>query len=91
MTSTTNDKRTIDKKGRVTIPKEVREALGLEPGTDIQISIEGDRIVIRPQVSREEFIEVMEGCITEETAKTDAPDIDPLELKSIWTTDIPNE
>lgn len=89
--ASTDDERTIDEKGRVTIPKEAREALGLESGADVRIGVENDRIVIRPRVSREEFIEVMEGCITEETAKTDAPDIDPLELKNIWTTDLPDE
>lgn len=87
----TTDERTIDEKGRVTIPKEVREALGLEPGVDVRIGVEGDRIVIRPRVSREEFIEAMEGCITEETARDDAPDIDPLELTDIWTSDLPDE
>ncbi len=85
------DERTIDEKGRVTIPKEARKALGLKPGADVRIGVEGGRIVIRPRVSREKFIEVMEGCITEETAKTDAPDIDPLELKNIWTSDLPDE
>jgi AbrB family looped-hinge helix DNA binding protein len=87
----TTDERTIDEKGRVTIPQEIRETLGLGPGADVRIGVEDDRIVIQPQVSREEFIEVMEGCITERTAETDAPDINPLELKNIWTTDLPNE
>lgn len=79
MAQTTDDERSIDEKGRVTIPKEVREALGLEPGADVRVGVEGDRIVIRPRVSREEFIEVMEGCITEETVRDDAEEVDPMD------------
>jgi AbrB family looped-hinge helix DNA binding protein len=79
MAQTTNDERTIDEKGRVTIPQEAREALGLGPGADVRIGVEDDRIVIQPQVSREEFIEVMEGCITEETVRDDAEEVDPMD------------
>ena len=68
MPRTIEDERTIDEKGRVTIPKAAREALGLEPGADVRIGVEDDWIVVRPRVSREEFIEAMEGCLTEETA-----------------------
>ena len=79
MASTSRDDRTIDEKGRVTIPKAAREALGLEPGADVRIGVEDDRLVVRPRVSREEFIETMEGCITEETLRTDAEDVDPMD------------
>jgi AbrB family looped-hinge helix DNA binding protein len=68
MPRTIEDERTIDEKGRVTIPKAAREALGLEPGADVRIEVEDDRIVVRSRVSREEFIEAMEGCLTEEPA-----------------------
>ena len=77
--ASTDSERTMDEKGRVTIPKEVREAFGLEPGADVRVGVEGDRIVVRPQVSREEFIETMEGCITEETLREDAEDVDPMD------------
>lgn len=79
MASTIDAERTIDEKGRVTIPKEAREALGLKPGAGVRIGVEGDRIIIRPRVSREEFIEVMEGCITEETVREDAEEVDPMD------------
>lgn len=65
MAAVTDDERTIDGKGQVAIPDEVREALKLESRANVRIGVEGDRIAIRPRVSREEFIEVMEGCITE--------------------------
>ena len=46
MPRTIEDERTIDEKGRVTIPKAAREALGLEPGADVRIGVEDDRIVV---------------------------------------------
>lgn len=37
----------ITTKGQVTIPQDVREALGLLPHTEIEFTIEGDAAVIR--------------------------------------------
>jgi AbrB family looped-hinge helix DNA binding protein len=41
-------KTTIDKLGRVVIPKEIREDLGLDPGTTLQIEREADALRLRP-------------------------------------------
>ncbi|HID41424.1 MAG TPA: AbrB/MazE/SpoVT family DNA-binding domain-containing protein [Pyrodictium sp.] len=38
----------LDKKGRITIPSEIRSRLGLKPGSRLEVTLEGDRIVIRP-------------------------------------------
>ena len=83
------DDRTIDEKGRVTIPKDIRDRLDLEPGTEVTVQLQEGRIVLVPGVSREEFIERMEGCIDESTA-TGEP-IDPRSMKSMWTEDLPSE
>ena len=37
---------TVDGKGRVTIPKEVREKLGMKEGTRVEIEVEGEKIII---------------------------------------------
>ena len=37
---------TVDEKGRITIPKEVREKLGVKEGTRVEIEVEGGKIVI---------------------------------------------
>ena len=99
--ATSDDERTVDEQGRVTIPEEMREELGIEPGEEVDVELQGETVVIRPQISREghshgklsreEFIELMEGCITEDTVREDAEEIDPLELKNMWTSDLSGE
>jgi len=79
--------RRVDEKGRVTIPKEFRERLGLEPGEEIEMEVTDDDILLHPKVSRETFKEAMKGCVNEETAKSGP--IDPEELKKDWTHDLP--
>ncbi len=39
---------TITTKGQVTIPKEIREALGLNPGDKVVFEKEGSNIVLKP-------------------------------------------
>jgi len=37
----------VTDKGQVTIPKQLRDQLGLGPGTDVEFLVEGDRLVVR--------------------------------------------
>jgi AbrB family looped-hinge helix DNA binding protein len=39
----------IDKAGRVVVPKRLRDALHLVPGTRLTLHQEGDRLVIQPE------------------------------------------
>ena len=39
---------TIDKAGRVVIPKTVRDALHLEAGDSLELESDGDRVTLRP-------------------------------------------
>lgn len=39
---------TIDKAGRIVIPKEVRDELGLEAGETLALESEGGRVTLRP-------------------------------------------
>ncbi|MEM2276805.1 MAG: AbrB/MazE/SpoVT family DNA-binding domain-containing protein, partial [Thermoproteota archaeon] len=59
----------VDDKGRVLIPKEVRDKVGLKTGGKARMKVENERIIIMPPISPEEFIEEMEGCIREGTPK----------------------
>ena len=38
---------TVTRKGQVTIPKKVRDAMGLVPGSHVEFVIEPDRVVLR--------------------------------------------
>ena len=76
----------IDHKGRVLIPKEIRDKAGLKPGGKARLKIEKENIVITAPVSPDEFIKEMEGCIKEGT-----PTMDPLELKKMWAQDLKRE
>jgi len=52
---------TVDKFGRVVIPKKFRDSLGLAPGKDVVIAMEGDHIVMSPKVTDDQW--VMEGDV----------------------------
>ncbi|NHJ01869.1 MAG: AbrB/MazE/SpoVT family DNA-binding domain-containing protein [Candidatus Heimdallarchaeota archaeon] len=69
----------IDDRGRITIPKEERERLGLTPGQKAIIREKDGALIIKRFISPEKFISELKACITVEAHK-----IDPLELKTIW-------
>jgi AbrB family looped-hinge helix DNA binding protein len=39
---------TISSKGQLVIPSELRESMGIEPGTRVAIRREGDELILRP-------------------------------------------
>jgi antitoxin PrlF len=41
---------TVAERGQITLPKQVRDALGLSKGTKLKIELEGSRIIIRKDV-----------------------------------------
>lgn len=41
----------VDDRGRVTIPKRVRDRLGIEPGSDIPAHLEGSVLTVDPEPS----------------------------------------
>lgn len=87
----TGNVRRIDEKGRLTLPKDVRERLGLEPGDSVEVTSTAGRVVLRPEgtVNRSSFVEAFEGWITEDRRSDRAEDVDPLDLKRDWVGDLP--
>jgi AbrB family looped-hinge helix DNA binding protein len=71
----------IDDKGRITIPKRLREELDLREGSKVKLVSEDGKIVIMKPVTPNEFIREMEGFIEEGSAVQKA---NPLKLKEIW-------
>jgi len=46
------DTTTLTSKGQLVIPKAVRDALHLKPGTSLSVTTDGDRIVLEPISSK---------------------------------------
>ncbi len=46
----------IGKKGVIVIPKDVREALGIQEGSPVEVRLEGDKIIIRKKDLWEEIV-----------------------------------
>ena len=42
----------LSSKGQIVIPKELRDRLGLEPGTEFDVYLEDNRIILTPQKHR---------------------------------------
>jgi AbrB family looped-hinge helix DNA binding protein len=55
---------TVSSKGQLVIPASIREALGIEPGTRVEIRQEGTRLILQPQTltAKLRLIDEMQGC-----------------------------
>ena len=51
----------LSTKGQIVIPREIREKLGLEPGTKLIVIQEGDNILLKPITlpKKEQFIKLI--------------------------------
>jgi len=76
----------VDSKGRIVLPKEVRERLGITPGTKVDINEEDGKAIVEPEDNPEQVIERMERLIAEtasdrgETIPLDE-EVDPIAKK----------
>jgi AbrB family looped-hinge helix DNA binding protein len=52
---------TIDRAGRVVIPKQIRDALGLWPDTELEITIDGGGVRLEPVRGRDRPVEESDG------------------------------
>ncbi|MDK2464455.1 MAG: AbrB/MazE/SpoVT family DNA-binding domain-containing protein [Candidatus Korarchaeota archaeon] len=56
----------VTRKFQMTIPKSVREALGIRVGDRLEVDVEGDRIVVRPLRPRvEDPVEALLSLVRE--------------------------
>lgn len=72
----------MDERGRVLIPRELREKLGLSPGRPVYVEETRQGLVIRAGLSREEALRRLRGVITEEHG---GERVDPRRVKDMWT------
>ncbi|WP_415380021.1 AbrB/MazE/SpoVT family DNA-binding domain-containing protein [Halosimplex sp. TS25] len=52
-----DEHRTVGERGQVTLPKDIRERLGIEGGDKVIVEEDDGRVVIEKPVTREEFAE----------------------------------
>ena len=76
----------VTSKGQVTIPKELREKFGIEPGTQVDFSATEDGIRVRKVVDRSKPLRVL-GRLKKELAGRTVPELldelrGPVELPS---------
>ena len=71
----------IDEKGRIVIPNDVRNSLGLKKGMRVKLHVESDKLIIEKTVSPAEFLTKMKGFIKKGSK---VPVSDPIELKQVW-------
>ena len=69
---------TVDSKGRIVLPKDARQRLGLSPGTEVAIREEEGRIVVEPEDDPAEIIDDIERLITAASADV-SPSIDGID------------
>jgi AbrB family looped-hinge helix DNA binding protein len=67
----------IDERGRIVIPNEIRVELKLRPEQKLRVSRKGRDLLLSPEVSAEEFISELRGCVHGSKMK-------PVDLKNIW-------
>lgn len=53
---------TVTSKGQVTLPKDIRDALGIGPGSEVEFQLEEGRAVLRRRV-RKEALKRWEGYL----------------------------
>lgn len=59
----------VDSKGRVVLPQEVREQLGITPGSEVEIREEDGRAVVEPEDDPEQIIDRMDRLIEETSSR----------------------
>jgi len=67
----------LDERGRVVIPKEIREKLDLKPNQSLIVEVRGKEVVLKPVLDVENFIVELKGCVRRSQIK-------PSGLKEIW-------
>lgn len=50
-------KRTVGEKGQVVLPKDIRDYVGIRPGSEVIFEVRGKEIVVTPQKGGKEFVE----------------------------------
>ena len=50
-------RRTVGEKGQVVLPKDVRDYLGIKPGSEVIFEVRDKEVIVRPQKSGKEWLD----------------------------------
>lgn len=70
---------TVDSKGRIVLPQELRERLNIAPGEEVEVHEEDGRVVVEPKPDPGQVLEQMEELVTGISDRQHAPydELDP--------------
>ena len=71
----------IDERGRVLVPKSLRDQFGLEPGAPVIVEADVDGVKLRRAIPREEALRRLAGAIPKSAGP---PPVSPLDAKRMW-------
>lgn len=78
----------VDSRGRVVLPQDVREDLGITPGTEVEIYEQDGKVVIEPEEEPERIIERIDELITgisDDREPTSYDELDPQSKDQVET------
>ena len=67
----------MEERGRILVPKGLREEFNLKPGQKLLVEKRGKEIIIKPSINAKKFISELKGCVKKSRIK-------PLDVKRIW-------
>ena len=67
----------VDSKGRIVLPKEVRDRLNITPGTEVDIHEKDGKAVVEPEDNPEQIIGRMDQLIAE--ASSEREEVKPID------------
>ena len=75
----------VDSKGRIVLPQEVRDRLGITPGTEVEVREDEGKAIVEPEDDPQQIIERMEQLVEETSSNrgetTPIDDVDPIAKK----------
>lgn len=74
----------VDERGRVVLPKRLRERYGLEPGRNVTVEAVEGGVLVKPAMQVDEALDRLRGAIHKGNRSPEAPPMDPLRMKKIW-------
>lgn len=83
-TAVTTLRATVDDRGRILIPQELRQATGLTSGAPVVIEGTEDGVRLRRARPVDEALGRLEGAIHEGNRQAEAEDLEPEDVKDQW-------